>query len=84
MEERTFQLLMDRLERIEQQNDHQLEALHEHHLYVDDARNAVLEQVSVLQEQVDRHKVYFDLLGWIGAPAVTGALGYLFTKLGLR
>ena len=84
MEDRTFDLLVDRLERIEKQNDLQLEALHEHHAYVDDARNAVLGQVALLQDEVNKHKTYFNILGWVGAPAVTSALGYLATKLGVK
>ena len=84
MDDRTFDLLVDRLERIEQQNDTQLAMLADHHRYVDEARNSVLAEVSLLQQEVNQHNTYFSLLGWLGAPVVTGALGYLFTKLGFK
>ncbi len=84
MDDRTFNLLVDRLERIEEQNDRQLNMLEEHHRYVDDARNAVLTQVDILQETVNTHRTYFNILGWIGAPAIATAVGYLFTKLGFK
>jgi len=84
MDERTFTLLVERLQRIEKQNDDQLAMLHDHHKYVDEARNAVLGQVEILQKDVARHSVYFNVLGWIGTPTLTGIIGYLFTKLGLK
>ncbi len=52
MEPETFKLLIDRLERIENQNDAQLELLHKH-VRDDDETRAI----------VDQHSTYFLWLG---------------------
>jgi predicted nucleic acid-binding Zn-ribbon protein len=84
MERDVLDLIMQRLERIEKQNDTQTELLSRHQTYVDAARNAVMEQVSQVKETVQSHKAYFAILGWLGLPTFTAAIGYLFTKLGFK
>lgn len=84
MERDVLDLIMQRLDRIEKQNDTQTELLGKHHAYVDAARNSVMEQVAQVKETVQSHKAYFAVLGWLGLPTFTAAIGYLFTKLGFK
>ena len=84
MERAVLDLIMQRLERIEKQNDAQMEMLSEHHAYVDAARNSVMAQVDQIRETVHSHSVYFSVLSWLGLPTFTAMIGYLFTKLGWK
>ena len=84
MERAVLDLIMQRLERIEKQNDAQMEMLSEHHAYVDAARNSVMAQVDQIRETVHGHSTYFAVMSWIGLPTFTAVIGYIFTKLGLK
>jgi hypothetical protein len=84
MDSNAFDLLIDRLERIEKQNDTQMSMLRDHHAYVDAARQTVLAQVDQIRLTVNGHQTYFSLLGWLGLPTFTAAIGYLFTKFGWK
>lgn len=84
MERAVLDLIMQRLERIEKQNDTQMEMLANHHSYVDAARNSVMSQVEILKGTVHNHQAYFSVLSWVGLPTFTAAVGYLFTKLGFK
>lgn len=84
MERAVLDLIMQRLERIEKQNDTQMEMLTDHHAYVDSARNAVMAEVDELKGIVRSHHAYFSVLGWVGLPTFTAAMGFIFTKLGMK
>ena len=84
MERAVLDLIMQRLERIEKQNDTQMEMLTAHHSYVDAARNSVMEQVDLIRDTVQRHSTYFSVMGWLGLPTFTAVIGFIFTKLGWK
>ncbi len=69
MESQILELITSRLERIEKQNDAQLELLNKH-----------LDKYSETKQTVSRHSTYFKILGFGIPPFV----GYLATKLGLK
>lgn len=74
MDPKTFDLLMARLDRIEKQNDDQLELMRSH--IADDAEVA---------KTVERHSTYFKLAGSVsGLVASGGLVTYLMAKLGLK
>lgn len=69
MNEQAWELLMKQLDRIEDQNVRQLDLLNAH--IADDSK---------VKKTVERHSVYFSLLG-LGVP---GILGVIAKKLGWK
>ena len=69
MDPQTWELLMDKLERIENQNTKQLEMLHDH-----------IAESDIIRDKVNTHSTYFKLVGVV----IPGFMTYILTKLGLK
>jgi hypothetical protein len=69
MDSNAFDLLVDRLERIEKQNDDQLALLHDH-----------LAKDAVYYGKVDRHDSWLKA----GGAVLLASMSYVLTKLGWR
>ena len=86
-----YELLMDRLKRIEAQNDKQLEMLTNHALEVDDIQREMHRYILAQERdmvavhgRLDQHYTYFQVfaLGLIISAGFLGsAVGYILTKL---
>lgn len=72
MEQNTLNLLIDRLERIEKQNDDQLDLMRHH-----------IDKADAVARMVDQHQTYFKLAGSM-LTLLSGATGYVLTKLGIK
>lgn len=69
MDQQTWTLLMDKLERIEKQNEDQLGLIRQH-----------VEKDESYYKKVDKHDTYFGIV-WIGLGAVGSVVMGLVTKL---
>lgn len=73
MEQAVLDLIVDRLERIEKQNDDQLKLLHSH-----------MKEQNELATVVGQHKTYFKLVGSTFGIGIPLLLSYLGNKLGFK
>jgi len=69
MEKQAFDLMMQRLDAIQRQNEQQLVELHAH-----------MAEESLLRDEVNRHTAYFKIVGIVVTALLTATLSYFGLK----